>query len=113
MMVRSRGMILLTTLVMLLVIASLLFSVMQGTWLYQKLTRQTRASHTNFYALEAAAFHLESIGFKQLSSGCIKRTKDLNKPVMMLRAGQGCAFNYKQKTYRYAVADLGVVACLK
>ena len=110
---RSRGMILLTTLIMLALIASLLFSVMRGTWLYQKLTRQTRASHTAFYALEAAASHLEKVGFKQVASNCLKKTKNLNQPVMLLRAGQGCILNYKQENYRYAVADLGVFACLK
>ena len=109
----SRGMILVTTLIMLALIASLLFSVMQGTWLYQKLARQTRASHTNFYALEAAASHLEHIGFKQPASNCLKKTNDLNQAIMALRSGQGCTLNYKQKTYYYAVADLGVFACLK
>jgi len=110
---RSRGMILVTTVIMLLLIASLLFSVMQATWLYTKLTRQTRASHENFYALEAVVSYLEQTDLKQMSSSCLKRSKDLNQPVEMLRKGQGCILNYKQKTYRYAVADLGVVACLK
>lgn len=105
-------MILLTTLIMLALIASLLFSVMRGTWLYQKMMRQTRASHTSFYALEAAAFHLEQSGFKDISSNCLKKTKDLNQPIIVLRSGQGCVLNYQAKTYRYAVADLGVVACL-
>jgi len=31
----------------------------------------------------------------------------------MLRSEQGCVLNYKNKTYRYAVADLGVFACLR
>lgn len=113
MMDRSRGMILLTTLIMLALIASLLLSVMRGTWLYQKLSRQTQASHTNFYALEAAALYLENIGFKQISSHCLKKTKDLNQPVTILRSEQGCDLNYKNKTYRYAVADLGLFACLR
>tara|TARA_R110002126_G_scaffold17798_2_gene68886 strand:+ start:60182 stop:60670 length:489 start_codon:yes stop_codon:yes gene_type:complete len=108
---RSQGMILLTTLIMLALIASLLFSMMRGTWMYQKLARQTRASHEAFYALEAAASHLEHLGFKHVSTSCIKKTKDLNQPLHSLRLEQGCVLSYKHQTYRYAVADLGVRVC--
>jgi len=108
---RSQGMILLTTLIMLALIASLLFSMMRGTWIYQKLARQTRASHEALYALEAAASHLERLGFKHVSKSCIKKTKDLNQPLRTLRLEQGCVLSYKREAYRYAVADLGVLAC--
>jgi len=113
MMKGSRGMILLTTLIMLTLIALLLFSVMRGTWLYQKLVRQTQAAHTHFYALEEVAAYLETINFKQHSHSCLKKTRDLNQPVEFVRGQQGCVLQYKHEIYRYAVADLGVFACLK
>lgn len=110
---RSRGMILLTTLIMLALIASLLFSMMRGTWIYQKLAKQTHKSHDAFYALEAVASHLEKSGLKHIPKKCINKTNDLNQPVSILHSKQGCELNYKHHVYYYAIADLGVFACLK
>ncbi|MDF1684234.1 MAG: hypothetical protein P1U36_06210 [Legionellaceae bacterium] len=110
---RSQGMILLTTLIMLALIASLLFSMMRGTWIYQKLVRQTRASHEAFYDLEAAASHLEKSGLKNIPKSCIKKTNDLNQPLSILRSEQGCVLRYKNQVYYYVIADLGVFTCLK
>ena len=110
---RSRGMILLTTLIMLALIASLLFSMMRGTWIYQKLARQTYASHAAFYALEAAAQHLETLEFRHIPKSCVKKTNDLNQPLSILRSEQRCVLRYKNQAYQYAIADLGVFTCLK
>ncbi|NCT57817.1 MAG: hypothetical protein GW760_08950 [Legionella sp.] len=108
---RSQGMILLTTLIMLALIASLLFSMMRATWIYQKLARKTQASHAAFYALEGAAQHLLALDFKRISKICIKKTRDVNQPLSILRLEQGCELSYKNQAYRYALADLGVFSC--
>ncbi|MDF1827591.1 MAG: hypothetical protein P1U39_04880 [Legionellaceae bacterium] len=109
---RSEGMILLTTLIILALIASLLFSMMRATWIAQKLARQTRETHAAFYALEGAAQHLIALDFKHLTKKkCIKKTRDVNQPLQMLRIEQGCEWRYKNQVYRYALADLGVVSC--
>ena len=42
---------------------------------------------------------------------CIKKTRDVNQPLKLLRLEQGCEWRYKNQVYRYALADLGVVSC--
>lgn len=108
---RSQGMILLTTLIMLALIASLLFSMMRGTWIYQKLARKTRASHEAFYALEGAAQHLMALDFNHISKRCVNKKRDVNQPLQLLRLEQGCELSYKKQVYRYTLADLGMFSC--
>jgi hypothetical protein len=86
--------------------------MMRATWIAQKLARKTRASHTAFYALEGAAQHLIALDFKHWAkNSCIKKTRDVNQPLQLLRLEQGCEWRYKNQVYRYALADLGVVSC--
>lgn len=67
---KMQGMMLLSTVFVLLLMAGFMCSMQKGMWLYAKLNQQVRASHAAFDALEHEAFNLSSkIKIKKLEQG--------------------------------------------
>ncbi|MCH9755860.1 MAG: hypothetical protein K0U37_01545 [Gammaproteobacteria bacterium] len=103
---RTRGMILLTTILILGLLAALIFSMQRAMWLYTKLHQKTCAIHQVFEALEAEALKLVLSSPKTL---CFSNILDVNHAALMLKAGHGCAVVENKMSYRYWVNDLGYV----
>ncbi|MCH9689065.1 MAG: hypothetical protein K0U24_00820 [Gammaproteobacteria bacterium] len=97
----TRGMILLTTVLILSLLAALVFSMQRAMWLYMQLNQQTYLSHQAFEALEQEAFKLLNNTNNALNKSCSSKVLDVNYALLMLKAGHGCVVTENNIQYRY------------
>ncbi|MDF1646517.1 MAG: hypothetical protein P1U61_06025 [Legionellaceae bacterium] len=98
----TRGMILLTTILMLSLLAALVFSMQQAVWVYTRLHLKTCMTHRAFEALEQEVFKL----IRQIDStkkNCLSTALDVNDAVRQLKAERGCIVTTDKIKYRYWV----------
>lgn len=105
----SRGFILLTTLVMMMVITAFILSMLKTVILYSKITNQRYAHHKSLYELETL---IPQLMIKN-DIHCLVQENDPNQMVQHLLKGRGCLWKQGQTIYYYLISDLGFYACLR
>ena len=99
-------MILLTTVLILSLLAALVFSMQRAMWLYMQLNQQTALSHQAFDALEKEAFKLLDNKKNAFNTSCSSQVLDVNHALLMLKAGDGCVVTEDHIQYRYWLNQL-------
>jgi hypothetical protein len=107
---RIGGMVLLSTVLMLLLMAALMCSMLKATWLYTRLNAHAKASHEAYYALETTALALLHPSVGKLDAACSSQTPDVNHARHMLQTGHGCVKVEHEVVYQYWWSDLGLDA---
>ena len=103
-----KGMILLTTISMIMVLTLLVLSLMQGVLFYVKQSSQQILQHDELLQLENAAQKILDLNLPH----CAIKEKNPNHMIDQL-AKVGCTFNHNRRVYRYLVSDLGDFPCIK
>ncbi len=109
---RAAGAVLLTTIIMVAVLAIAVLSLMQAVLLYAKASSHVAINHQEFYQLEAAALE---IGFSKQAAvaPCLVRKSSQNEIIKQLLRDDGCVKMVGQRQYHYLVDDLGEHPCLQ
>jgi hypothetical protein len=107
---RMDGMVLLSTVLMLFVMAALMCSMLKATWLYAGLSTRTQASHKAYYALETTLLTLLHTSVGMHDTACSSQTRDVNHARYMLQTGHGCVKVEHDVVYQYWWSDLGLDA---
>lgn len=103
----SKGMILLTTIVMISILTMIVASLLQSVMLYIRSANQAIRYQKVFHQLEAMTKNID------LShSNCTVYNKNPNQLIAMLRMHQGCLVTDNQLSYEYLIEDLGNYPCL-
>lgn len=100
------GIVLLTTMMMLVILSLLVLSLMQSVFLYIKSSRQIIENHQLFHQMEVLANQLDA-------TACIVENKDPNQLIDLLSHDQGCLIEEKGHWYQYVIEDMGVYSCLQ
>ncbi len=106
---RQRGLVLLTTVIMISILTLLILSLMQSVFLYIKVNNQVLRNHELLYQLEAVAYQL---GKENYTSDCLLTNENPNQILELLLSRQGCFFRAENQQYIYLVNDLGLFPCL-
>lgn len=104
----QRGIILLTTMMMIGILTLLVLSLMQGVFLYIKSSHQVMTNHQVFRQMEIMSTQL-----KLTNTDCMAQDKSPNQLVDMLLAKQGCIMTDGTYQYRYVVEEVGLYPCLQ
>lgn len=102
--VRSQGMVLFTTLMMVTLVALMVLSVMRAVLLLEKINQKLMSTHQAFYELEAAAETIIEKASEIRLSSCVRRADTPETKTCQLTQGS--------HVYRYWVVDEGVFPCL-
>ncbi len=103
--VRSQGMVLFTTLMMLTLVALMVLSVMRAVLLLEKINQQLMSTHQAFYELEAAGETIVDKASETGLSSCVRREDTPETKACQLTQGGN--------SYRYWVVDEGLFPCLR
>ncbi len=104
-----KGMVLLTTVLLLSLVAALVFSMQRAVWLYTKVHQTASIRYQVFEALEREALKWVEHGNVHISDDCSSEMLDVNVAMRMLKKGYGCIMVSDNKKYRYWVNILGYV----
>jgi len=107
---RNKGMVVLTTIIMLSILTMLVLSLLQSVFLYTKVSNQVLAKHKALYQLEAAAYHLIADNY---APACLLTLENPNRIIDFLLHKRGCSFIWEDQRYYYLVDDLGLYPCLQ
>ena len=102
------GMVLLTTIMMIVILTMLVLSLLQSVFLYIKSSNLVMANHQVFHQMEDLANTLDLT-----NAACVVRDKNPNQLVDMLSANQGCVMVEGRRQYRYVLEELGLYPCLQ
>ncbi len=102
----QRGIVLLTTLLMLGLLAALMLSIERAFWLYAKLHQKVFQAHAVFYQLEEAASALGKKGPSAVSGFCVSDALDVNDALWHLQSKPGCRLVHAGAAYRYWFTQL-------
>jgi len=105
----QRGMILLTTIIMIIVLTMLVLTLLQTVFLYIKVNNQVVSKHEALYQLEAVAHRLLML---ENDPNCVITDGDPNQMIELLRDHRGCLFVDNHRQYDYVIDDLGLFPCL-
>lgn len=100
----SRGIILLTTLCILSILAGLMLSVEQAIWHFKQQQKSMMLNNQCFENLESAALQLLKQDTPHLH--CKSQMLDVNEARRRLKAGEGCMMSTHEVSYRYWVNEL-------
>ncbi|AHE66622.1 hypothetical protein [Legionella oakridgensis] len=103
---RDRGMVLLTTIILISMLAFLVLSLMQGVFLYSKASAYRVVEHQEFYQLEATAYKLVFRKEWHAKPHCVARHADWSQIEQAL-AKPHCTVMLAEKQYHYLIEDLG------
>lgn len=109
---KSKGFILLMTLLMMSVLSLLLLSSMQHVLLYYKAINQLKENHKDFYQLEYLSRKLAERNLTSFDRECFAREEEPNKVIKRLASHKGCPLRKDNKDYRFLIEDLGPFPCL-
>lgn len=107
---KQKGIVLLTTVLILSLLSLLILSQMQMVFLHSKALNQIVKKHRVFYELESEA---KRIAFREQEGRCLISEQDPNEVIHLLQKKQGCSFRHKKQDYAYLVEELGVFPCLQ
>jgi hypothetical protein len=102
----TRGMILLTTVLILSLLAALIFSMQRAMWLYAKIHQKTDAAHQTFEALETTAFKLLDNRLNLSKTSCFSEALDVNDSLSQLKLDRGCMVVENKKKYHFWINKL-------
>jgi Tfp pilus assembly protein PilX len=103
-----QGMILLTTMTMIMVLTLLVLSLMQGVLLYVKQSSQQILKHDELLQLENAAQKIMDLR----SDECVVKETNPNQLIEQLKRG-ACTFNDNKRVFYYLISELGDFPCIK
>jgi hypothetical protein len=107
----KQGFVLLTTLILLALLALLVLSELQLLLLDSKALTLMKKKHQSFLALEAAANHLAfHTDLSNLS--CLYNEQDSKTIHELLLRGKGCHLVHENQRYYFIIADRGLFPCL-
>lgn len=104
---QQTGIVLLSTLFIIGVLALLILSISKEALLYLKTSHQIRHKHHTFQQMELVVNELNLT-----NSACHVRDKDANQLIDLLSANQGCRFRAGAQEYTYIIGDLDVFPCM-
>jgi hypothetical protein len=103
--VKQYGMILLTTLLCLGLLAAMLFSMQRAMWLFTALHQKTQQHHAELQALEATAMHV--LKQPNTEKKCRSNQVDVQYAMLQLQQTLGCEVSLAGAQYRYWLNQLG------
>jgi hypothetical protein len=103
---RTSGMILLTTVLILSLLAALIFSMQRALWLYYKIHQKTNTAHHTFDALEAIAFKLKDNRLEISEKNCSDEVLDVNQILFRLKSDDACTIIENKKKYYFWINKL-------
>ena len=106
---RQEGAVLLTTLGMIVIFTTIVFSMMQALSLYIKISYRIAATHDALYQLELIA---QKIFLEKIDDNCVLTGVDMNQIVSIIKSHHGCQWLDNKKQYDYLMDDLGLFPCL-
>lgn len=104
----QKGVVLLSTMLMLVVMTLLVLSMMQSVLLYMKASNQLFHQHTVFYDMEDVINRLDVA-----SSNCVVNNQNPNQLIDLLVANQGCTHEENRRKYTYIIGDLSLYPCFQ
>lgn len=110
---RQLGMVLLTTIGMMVILTMLVLSLMQAVFLTVKLTHQFATTHATVSHLEAVVARLSVAIDQPSSTDCTNKDMDPNQSIALLLHNKGCSLNDHNRQYDYLITDLGPYPCLQ
>lgn len=111
-MTRQKGIVLLTTIMMLALLAMLVLSEMQGIFLYHKALNHLLEKHQSLYQLEAQA-NILALNDWSMKRNCVIKEQNPNKIIGLLKSRQACSLIHEKQQFFYLVEELGLFPCLQ
>ena len=111
-MTQEKGVILLTTILMITLLSMLVVSLLQMVFLYVKTSAALIEKHKAFYRAEASAHRLFTKQHFLKNASCKTDESDPNRVLSLLRKKQGCVFQDNDYSYHYFFEDRGVYSNL-
>jgi hypothetical protein len=110
---KQAGLVLLTTIMVIGLLALLTLSQLQLLLLDFKVLSLASKKQQGFWTLEIAANKL--IGNIDLAEqgACLLREKDPNTVINLLKNKKGCPLTHEKQRFYYLIEDLGVFPCLQ
>jgi hypothetical protein len=109
---KQQGMILISTLLMISVLALIVLSQMQLIFLQFKAMSDTISRHRSFRQLEATAYQLVAER-KRVKKECVVPEANDYRLIERLKNKKGCALTIHNEHYQYLMEDLGVYPCME
>ncbi len=106
----SKGMILFSTIGMMIVLTLFVLSLLQVVFLHIKVSQQVAIKHNRLHQLESVAHKMMLA--KNVDDDCYLTGVDPNQMVDMLLQHRGCVFEDNHHEYFYLFDDLGLYPCL-
>lgn len=110
-MIKSAGAVLLTTIIMVTLLATLILSLTHALLLYIHASSHLISRHNSFYQLENSAAVLSLS--KNLPPSCGAGKQTPNQLIDLLLSGKGCLYTHAKQRYYYLWQDLGDYPCLR
>jgi len=107
---RVQGTVLLTTIIIVSILAILILSMMQAVFLYLKASGHVVVHQQEFYQLEAAAQKIAA--FDKPLAHCVVQKINPNDIMSQLLSDKGCVLMVGDQRYQYLIDDLGEYPCL-
>lgn len=109
--VHKRGIVLLTTILMISALSLVVLVMMQAVYLYAKLSGQLAFQHDNFYRLERVAAMIEAELTTYIQKKCLIESPDPNalEPLEHRR----CVISVDKQSFYYQISDMGEYPCLQ
>ena len=105
------GMILVTTVMMILLLTVLVIVSLKSVLLFMKVSNQIMAAHQDNQALEKVALELAAHSYDVYPATC--RLNEVNpNEILGFLDNTGCTFKQGQQNYQYIIDDLGLYPCL-
>ena len=106
-------MILLSTILMLMVLALLVLSQMQLVMIYYQANNQLLNSHRVLRLLENEAHKVVSARSERWQASCVFHSDNPNGIILQIRHGKGCSLLIDKEPFAYLIEELGVYACMQ
>ncbi|MCC5013913.1 MULTISPECIES: hypothetical protein [unclassified Legionella] len=110
---REAGMVLISTMLMVALLALLVVSQMQTVFLVYKSLNRLVDKHQSFYQLEMIAQKLSSFNSNQLQAACLVTEKNPDEVFTLLKNGKACSLSYEQQSFFYLIEELGFFPCMQ
>lgn len=110
---KSKGFILLMTLLIILVISLLALTCLQHVMLYHKAINKLETQHQNFYQLEHLAIELARVRSSKLDKNCVINKDVANQVLAQLTHQEGCSLVLGADKYQYLIEELSDFPCLR
>lgn len=104
----EKGIVLLSTMLIITIMTLLVLSMMQSVLLYMKASNQQIHQHQVFYEMEDAINRLDFA-----SPNCVVHNQSAEQSIDQLVLNQGCTHEEKPRKYSYVLNELSPTPCLQ